>query len=142
MFETVVLATDGSDSAERAVTLGLDFADRFDATLHACYVVSEDDDPDESHERGHTALEAVNDRVDSVTTTIREGDPATEICAYAEEVDADLVVTGTRGRDGEHKNLIGSVAEAIVSDSPAPVLTARQLASDAPMDVPVSGGEK
>ena len=74
-----------------------------------------------------------------MTTVVREGEPAAEICGYAAEIEADLVVTGTRGRDGEHRNLIGSVAEAVVGDSPAPVLTARQLEAT---DVPVSGAEE
>jgi nucleotide-binding universal stress UspA family protein len=140
MFETVVLATDGSESAERAVTLALDFADRFDATLHACYVVATDD-PEDSPERAGEALAGIEARTEEVHTEIREGDPASEICAYAAEIDADLVVTGTRGRHGEHGYLIGSVAEAVVENSPAPVLTARQLASDAHADVAAAAGE-
>ena len=41
MFETVVIATDGSESAERAVEVALDIADRFDADVHALCVVDE-----------------------------------------------------------------------------------------------------
>lgn len=140
MFETVVLATDGSESAERAVTLALDFADRFDATLHACYVVATSD-PEDSEERANEALAAIEARDAEVRTEIRKGDPAPQICAFAAEIDADLVVTGTRGRDGEHGYLIGSVAEAVVENSPAPVLTARQLAGDAQADVAATAGE-
>jgi len=43
MFETVLIATDGSDSAARAVRMALDLADRFDATVHALYVVDAGD---------------------------------------------------------------------------------------------------
>jgi len=142
MFQTIALATDGSDSAERAISLALDFAETFDATLYACYVVSGDADTEIDRERGRDALDDIEARDGSVTTTIREGQPAAEICSYATEIDADLVVMGTRGRDGEHRNLIGSVAEAVVGDSPAPVLTARQLAEESPTDVPVSGVEE
>ena len=140
MFETVVLATDGSASAERAVALALDFADRFDATLHVCYVVA-DDDPEDSTERANEALAAIEARDADVHTEVRDGDPAPEICAHAEELGADLVVTGTRGRHGEHGYLLGSVAEAVVENSPAPVLTARQLAGDAQADVAATVGE-
>lgn len=142
MFDTIVLATDGSDSAERAVTLALEFAETFDADLSACYVVSEDDDPEASRERGRAALKPISERADGVTTTLLKGDPAAEICTHAADTDADLVVTGTRGRGGEHGNLIGSVAEAVVNDSPAPVLTARQIADGTSMDVPLTGGNE
>jgi len=39
MFETVLIATDGSASAKRAVEAALDLAERFDASVHALYVV-------------------------------------------------------------------------------------------------------
>ncbi|MEF8825571.1 MAG: universal stress protein [Halapricum sp.] len=151
MFDTVVLATDGSASTERAVTLALDFADRFDAAVHALYVVDEEeieatpgrvreDLRSALRESGEEALAEIEDRADDVTTTIREGSPAQEICDYTEEVDADLVATGTRGRHGEHAFLLGSVAEAVVRRSPTPVLTARQLEPGEEPDVPIPGG--
>ncbi|QSG12742.1 Nucleotide-binding protein, UspA family [Halapricum desulfuricans] len=150
MFETVVLATDGSESAARAVTLAFDFAERFDATIHALYVVDETEvetSPERVRadlqaalqERGEEALSEIESQETDVTTAVRRGDPADEICAYAEKIDADLVVTGTRGRHGEHAFLLGSVAEAVVRRSPVPVLTARQLDPEEAGDVPEPG---
>lgn len=142
MFETVVIATDGSASGERAVETAVDLADRFDAQIHALYVVDEskvDALPEDLHDdvsealsdQGGEALDAVEDAVDEpVTTAVREGRPAKQITAYAREVDADVVATGTRGRGGEHSFLLGSVAEAVVRTCPVPVLTVRQLERD------------
>ncbi|MFB6128648.1 MAG: universal stress protein [Halorhabdus sp.] len=142
MYDTVVLATDGSASADRAVTVGLDLARRFDATVHALYVTDageveaspeavRDDLEGALREHGEDALDRLSRRTDrSVVTAVREGRPAAEICAYAEDVAADVVVTGTRGRHGEHAFLLGSVAEAVVRRSPVPVLTVRQLEAD------------
>ncbi|WP_135533981.1 universal stress protein [Halostella pelagica] len=139
MFETVVIATDGSESVERAVETALDLARRFDAEVHALYVVdeSEVDSSPESirdemraalEESGEDALDAVSEWADrEVVTAVREGRPAGEICAYARENDVDLVATGTRGRHGENRFLIGSVAERVVRSCPTPVLTVRQL---------------
>lgn len=126
MFETVVIATDTSTSAERAVAVALDLAERFDAGVHVLSVL-EGDDPD--HERTvRTTLARFADRVDRpVTTAVRRGDPASTIVEYAEGVDADLVATGTRGRDAPYSYHLGSVAEAVVQDCPLPVLTVRQL---------------
>jgi nucleotide-binding universal stress UspA family protein len=139
MFETVVIATDGSKSGERAVEAAVDLATKFDATVHALYVLDDsrvDALPEHLHDevrealskQAREAIDAVVERVDGETaTTVLSGDPAREISAYAEETDADLVATGTRGRDGEHSFLLGSVAEAVVRICPVPVLTVRQL---------------
>ena len=141
MFDTVVVATDGSASAERSVRVAMDLAARFEAAVHALYVVDAgevaESPPDLREEMeealraaGEDALAFVDDRDEAVTTVVREGDPATEVVDYAEAVDADLVATGTRGRHGEHAFLLGSVAEAVVRRAPMPVLTVRQLAED------------
>ncbi|WP_256685920.1 universal stress protein [Halococcus qingdaonensis] len=138
MFETVVIATDGSESAGRAVTAALDLADRFDAAVHALYVVEEDDvaaAPEDVRDRlrssleesGEAAVESVQAVDASVTTAVREGQPTEEIQRYADDHDADLVATGTRGRHGEYRFVLGSVAEALVRNLSVPVLTVRQL---------------
>lgn len=51
------------------------------------------------------------------------GEPVGRICDTAVEGDADLVVTATHGREGPSRLVLGSVAEAVVRRSPAPVLT-------------------
>ena len=139
MFDTVVVATDGSESVGRAVDVALDFADRFDAAVHALSVVDagevesspdvlRDQLRDALERRGSDAVSAVAEQAGGdVTTAVREGRPAAEISEYARDVDADVVATGTRGRHGENRFLIGSVAERVVRTCPVPVLTVRQL---------------
>jgi len=139
MIDSVVVATDGSESVGRAVRVATDLARRFDAAVHALYVVDEteiDSSPDgvrtdleaALREQADDALSAVADLAeDRVTTAVREGRPADEIVGYAREHDLDLVATGTRGRHGENRFLIGSVAERVVRTCPVPVLTVRQL---------------
>ncbi|MCD2200205.1 MULTISPECIES: universal stress protein [unclassified Halobacterium] len=139
MIETVVIATDGSESVGRAVAVALDFAERFDADVHALYVLEEsevesapaevrEEMHDALEERGEEAVERIAEDADQrVTTAVREGRPAAEISQYARDVDADVVATGTRGRHGENRFLIGSVAERVVRTCPVPVLTVRQL---------------
>lgn len=142
MFDTVVIATDGSESVDRAVSVALDFAARFDATVHALYVVDStevDASPEGLREDLHDALEAQGERalegIDAgtgdIVTSVREGRPVAEICAYARDHDADVVATGTRGRHGENRLLLGSVAEGVVRTCSVPVLTVRQLGNGA-----------
>jgi len=139
MFETIVVATDGSESVSRAVSVALDLADRFDAAVHALSVVdtAEVESSPESVQsdlrealstQADDALQAVAADTDQpVETAVREGRPADEITDYARAVDADVVATGTRGRHGENRFLLGSVAERVVRTCPVPVLTVRQL---------------
>ena len=70
---------------------------------------------------------ALSEADEELVTAVRQGDPADEIRNYAEEHDADVIVSGTRGRHGEHRYLLGSVAEELVREAPIPVLTVRQL---------------
>jgi nucleotide-binding universal stress UspA family protein len=141
MFDTVVIATDGSESVERAVGVALDFASRFEATVHALYIVDsteidsspeglQDDLSDALEKQGEVALDGINEAGGDVITSVREGRPVVEISEYAREHDVDLVATGTRGRHGENRLLLGSVAEGVVRTSPVPVLTVRQLEND------------
>ncbi len=144
MFETVVVATDGSESVSRAIDCTLDLADRFDATVHALYVIDEsqvESLPERLHgevrtaldEEGEIALETVveaNEATGSpieVETSVRVGEPTQQIVSYVRETEADCVAMGTRGRSGEHSFLLGSVAERVVRTCPVPVLTVRQL---------------
>jgi nucleotide-binding universal stress UspA family protein len=143
MIETVVIATDGSESVGRAVDVALDVADRFGAAVHALYVLEESEVEtapeavrDEMHaaleERGEKAVARVAETAGGgVTTAVREGRPPAEISQYARDVDADVVATGTRGRHGENRFFIGSVAERVVRTCPVPVLTVRQLEDEA-----------
>lgn len=142
MFETVVIATDGSDSVRRAVDVALDLSERFDAEVHTVYVIdsSEVDSSPERlraemrtalEERGEEALQDVRERAQhEIHTAVLDGRPASKIGAYARKQGADLVVMGTRGRHGRDRFLIGSVAERVVRSCPVPVLTVRQLEND------------
>ena len=144
MFDTIVIATDGSESVSRAIDVALDLAERFDAEVHALYVIDRgevesspegvrEDLREALDERGEEALATVDEGTEmNVQTAVREGRPAAEISACAREIDADVVATGTRGRHGENRFLIGSVAERVVRTCPVPVLTVRQLNGEEP----------
>jgi len=136
MYEIILIPTDGSDSANRAVEHAVDLASTFDADLHAIYVVDSrrygsrvvsDADVilEELADRGRRILEELRDRADSeVTIELRRGRPNEEIVAYAGEVDADLIVLGNRGLDASAGAPLGSVAERVVRTAGRPVITA------------------
>jgi len=125
MFETVLIATDGSRHAARAEAVALDVATRFDARLYAVAALPPGADPDREADL-RAALAAVADRADRpVETVVRAGDPPVAIRNHADAVGADVVVLGTRGRGGPHAFHLGSTAETVVREATMPVLTVR-----------------
>lgn len=112
MTSTILLPTDGSAHARRATAHAIALAARRDATLYAVFVVDTRDlgEPalssvelliDEYEDRGRDILaevEAAAMEYDiPVETRCCHGDPAKEIKALADSIDADLIVLGERG---------------------------------------------
>jgi nucleotide-binding universal stress UspA family protein len=60
-----------------------------------------------------------------VTRAMRGGPAAQALSALEDDPTFDLVVTGSHGRTGLQRVLLGSVAETIVRHAPCPVLVAR-----------------
>lgn len=59
---------------------------------------------------------------------VRTETASSEVAQLASDLDAELVVVGTHGRRGLRHLLLGSVAEAVVRQSPCPVLVVRPKA--------------
>ena len=151
MYDDILIPTDGSEAAERAVDYGAVLATAFDATVHALSVVDERDydgiTGDESDvmregvEAAKTAAEAavddVAERVDGdVTTHVTVGVPSEAILEYVEAAGIDLVVMATHGRTGVERFIIGSVAEKVVRRADVPVVTVR-VSEDLPLWPPI-----
>jgi nucleotide-binding universal stress UspA family protein len=60
------------------------------------------------------------------TPHLRGGDPAHEIIDVAEALEADLIVTGTRGLTGLNRLLLGSVARNVLTHAHCSVLVMRE----------------
>lgn len=77
------------------------------------------------------ALAAVRVRLDEagveheVRALVRGADPAEDLIAVAEEVDADLIVIGLRRRTPVGKLIMGSNAQQILLDAGCPVLAVK-----------------
>lgn len=139
-YENVLLPTDGSEAADVATDRAIEFADAFDATLHAVSVVDDTAlgfdvrSAAVGEELEDAATEAVADvaaratdaGVENVVESVPRGRVPQEILAYVDENDIDVVVMGTAGRSGADRVLLGSVTERVVRTSPIPVVTVRR----------------
>lgn len=136
MYERILLPTDGSENAERAVERAIDLATTYDADLHLLYVVdvkhmtsatAENLMHEKLEQTGQTAIDDITDHAEqagiAVNSVVVPGTPAREILTYTEDNDIDIIVMGTRGRTGFDRLLLGSVTEKVVRLSDTPVLT-------------------
>ncbi|MCU4752343.1 universal stress protein [Halobacteria archaeon AArc-curdl1] len=137
MFNSVLVATDGSEAAERAIDHAVNLAHRLEVPLHAIAVLesrteydSDIVDPEvvraQQERQAQAALETVEkaalEHDVSVVTVQREGVPHEEILTYVEERDIETLVVGARGRSAFRGALLGSTVDALVRQSPRPIV--------------------
>jgi nucleotide-binding universal stress UspA family protein len=135
MFDTIVWASDGSPNAERALSVAKALAREQRASLVIVHVVQRyatetglavyADEPNVK-----TKLEQVVEQLaeEGVDTTLRIVDhvgpqPANDIAKIAREVQADLIVVGTRGHGTIGGLLLGSVTLRLLHVAPCPVMS-------------------
>ncbi|HEX8795171.1 MAG TPA: universal stress protein [Polyangiaceae bacterium] len=132
-FRKILVATDFGPSSDRAVETAAALATRFAAELAVVHVVQEMayaypfPPPAGVRDEARAALEGVvsslRARMLQVNGALREGVAWHEVVAAAADLEADLVVIGSQGRQGLQRFVMGSVAERVVRLSPVPVLT-------------------
>ncbi|WP_336337830.1 universal stress protein [Haloarcula brevis] len=138
MYDSVLVATDGSSGTTETLAHAASIARDNDATLHGLYVVdkrlylaadkaNQDEVRQSLEEEGEVALDDIvvggEESGVEVVTTMAEGIPHKTITDYAEAEDIDLIVMGTHGRTGRDRVAnLGSVTERVVQSAPVPVL--------------------
>jgi nucleotide-binding universal stress UspA family protein len=130
MYDRILLPTDGSEQSAEAEQQALALAEQFDAALYALHVIdtrhlsepalsSMELPTDEAEDTAMALLKEVvqagEDRGIDVTSRCCHGVPHDEILAYADEIDADLIVMGYRGHS--HAEKIGSVVDRVLRET-------------------------
>ena len=139
---TILAATDGSREAELAVTTAADLAKSTDSELHVVHVgeVPLVYHPErhayraeyEEHEKeAQQLLESQVERIEGASATeaqahLRMGKADEEIVELAQNIDAGLIVMGSRGHGRLRRALVGSVSESVVRHAHCPVTTVRE----------------
>jgi nucleotide-binding universal stress UspA family protein len=139
MYDSILVATDGSTAANRAATHAIEQAEQHDAALHAIFVVDTErySEPalssmelqtNEIENWGNEQLAEVVERGEGldveVSTRCCHGKPSVEIINYADSIDADLIVLGYHGHSHVKTDQIGSVTDRVVQNAGRPVLVA------------------
>jgi nucleotide-binding universal stress UspA family protein len=145
MFESIVVGTDGSETAGQAVREAIELARAVGASVDVVsayepvpnqrlraearqvpedlqWMVNPREDVDATLRE---AAELVESAGVKVTTYAREGDPADAILDVAEERGADLIVVGNKGMTGAKRFLLGSVPNKVSHHAPCSVLIIR-----------------
>lgn len=122
VFSRVLIATDGSVTADRAARKGYELAAGLHAKVDIVFV-------------GHPATGGLitQDTIavygGDVETDVhlRQGDPGERILDTAREVGADLIVIGNKGLAGARGFLLGSVPEKVIEQADRDVLLCRTI---------------
>jgi len=136
LLKRILVPTDGSGHARKAIELATDMALQYDATLYLLHVVSESKIPedvldyikvekiDEPPERVYlqkigegivaaAEREAKKKGVKEVNTDVVLGDPAEMIIKYAREKGVDMIMLGSRGLGQIQGLFLGSVTSKV-----------------------------
>jgi nucleotide-binding universal stress UspA family protein len=123
MFGSIVVGTDGSDTAKEAVRQAVELAKSVGAELLvvSAFATTTDDVAPLLAAAAATAQDAGV----PVQALPRPCDPADAILDVAEERDADLIVVGNKGTSGAKRFLLGSVPNRVSHHAPCSVLIIR-----------------
>jgi nucleotide-binding universal stress UspA family protein len=145
VFRSIVVGTDGSDTASQAVRQAVELASALGAKLElvsayepvpAQRLAEERRDAPEDVQWAINPREDVDATLESAAQVAhehgveadlcpRQGDPADAILDVAEERDADLIVVGNKGMTGAKRFLLGSVPNKVSHHAPCSVLIIR-----------------
>ena len=127
----ILLATDGSKDAELAASTAIELANKTGSELHVVHIVDLVSSVVLDEADARELLDALVKRLEdagsvSAQAHLGEGVPAAEIVALGEDIDAGLIVVGSRGLGGVRRALMGSVSEAVTRHAHCPVLVVRK----------------
>jgi len=134
-MERILIAYDGSESADRALDEAARLANGSDVTVvsvaellpqfgRAGAMLLPEEDAERKAELERAKAKLAKRGVDAKTVE-RRGDPAEMIIDEAKQEKADLIVVGTRGLSTAKSWMLGSVSSRVMHHAPCNVLVVR-----------------
>jgi nucleotide-binding universal stress UspA family protein len=139
MFETILVAVDGSKHSDAAFDVAVDIAQKYGSQLFVLHVFQggtgsgtlvSSGVEDANRSTGQQILNSyeakVNERhLQNVRMLLQMGDAAQRIMETAREVKCGLVLMGSRGKGGFKELLLGSVSHKVTNHADYPVLVVK-----------------
>lgn len=145
VYQRIVVAVDESASAKAAIQHAIAFAQQFNAEVTLMSVIAVDPfvgvdfyqiapaiteyflQAEQSAVQQLASIQQQLEQLDiKVNSKIIHGvTPTIGILQIADEMNADLIIMGSHGRQGLEKVLLGSVAQNVLTQSPIPVLVVK-----------------
>lgn len=133
-IERIVVGVDGSENSRVAVTWAAGLAAAVGAEVVAVHVQGLLERTDEGDlVPSRSVQETIREKVETTWSApldeagvacrrlVRDGTPVSVLLGLADEVDADLIVVGSRGLGGFPELLLGSTSTQVAQLSPRPV---------------------
>lgn len=139
-MQKILVAHDGSKSSDKALKKAIEMALSMNASLTVLAVVPElyltelpeadrtrifESLSEETREAMERIRKSLSGKSIDVKTLIRQGDPAEKIIETAQKMKVDMIVTGSHGRHGAKKFLLGSVSAKVVDYARCSVLVVK-----------------
>lgn len=142
----ILIATDGSESAEQALEVAIELAREMGASLDVVSVrpplpvghtgpspaVLEVDEEHGAERIAASAAERAREAGVEATPHVARGPVVDNIVSAVHELGSDLLVVGSRGHGAIAGVMLGSVSHALIRQSPVPVTIVRTAAVPAP----------
>jgi nucleotide-binding universal stress UspA family protein len=136
MYEKIMVAIDGSKASEKALEHALEFASSWEADLSIVSVIPSVSplrmlgrDYEEDVKQGMLkVLETAEVKINkdyprlNFSTRLEDGRPEDVIVKVAEEMNADLIIIGSRGMGGITGRILGSTSRRVVDSCTKPIL--------------------
>lgn len=125
----ILLCTDFSDHARRALSYAFSLAAEYNAELTLLHVLEDSGSQERLQEATAAAVKELEKLVPAgvpnwcaVKALVRSGKPYQEIVQLAQEQQSDLVIVGVRGRNALNLALFGSTTYRVIQLGSCPVL--------------------
>jgi nucleotide-binding universal stress UspA family protein len=136
MYKKILLASDGSDNAERAAKEAAGLAEELSSQIILAYItgtppqsklVKDNFDvhkvlKDDAEKKIKQTISALTEKEIPYTLKVAIGDPADEIIRIAEKEKADLIILGSRGLGTIKGVVLGSVSRKVTHSAECPVM--------------------
>jgi len=137
MFERILVAVDGSPKSEKTIAIALDLAQRYSSVVTVVHVREYERYEGSDVDMGPpiSGEQLVGDvvtrfrdaalEVHGELRRVSSGETPQQIVEVAEQVNADLIILGSRGMTEWKSLLLGGVATKVVHHAKSPVLLVR-----------------